>query len=255
MPDEFDPFAPVSGLKDDFSATITDGMFVVDLGNHRASIQIDMDVDDGTTWQLRYGLGPAGDWDTYDGGVSVKHVSGNAKQGFRGDSAYSDFMVHAMEAGARDEMYAVNKLYEGQGPHHAKMWVGFRFHFNVLSRPARVPLNNEDGTPQLDENGKQVWGNGTVNRTLPTKFLGVVGQESLPLASQGGSGPGGDPLDYLDPVTAGKVRQAARDAAKYTDFVDAMLQLTDKDDVAIMDFEQIGQAVADEGWWQRLHNS
>lgn len=257
MPDEFDPYKPGTGLKDDFIGAITDAVFAPDpqTGNCKAIL---MTVDEaGEEYPVNYWLGSG--WDTYDGGATVQHPGGD-RQLFSNQSQYSDFMVHAMEAGAKDVMY--DRLRAGLGPRVAANWLGMKFQWDSLQRPTRRPKVDAEGQPVADENGRQVWENTTTARLLPTKFMGLVGVqgtlEGVAGAGTVASAPSAttnDPLTVLDAVTAAKVRAAAKEAGDYGKFIDAMLALNDTTGTPIMEHAEIGQAVADEGWFTSLHDS
>ncbi len=247
MADEWNPFTPGTGLKDDFDATIIRGQFVPDPQSTRVTLKLWLDCDDGEEYELRLGLG--NDWDTFDGGDSVKHPKGD-RQLFHHNTQYSDFIVHAMNAGAQDAMFAHNKNYNDMGPRFAAFWVGFRFHFNVLQRPSskRSEKVNEDGTKEV------TWEDIEVGRVLPTKYLGIAGDVVVGTDAAAPSAPtNSDPLAVLDQISQGKVRAAAKSAADYGAFIDLMLALTDNNDVPIMDYDDVQRAVADESWYAALH--
>lgn len=239
MSDEFNPYKPGSGLKDDFDGTIVDGTFTTDPQTGSTSIILMVNADDGDEWPARYSTGPG--WESYDGGVTVRHPGG-PKQLFSANSAYSDFMQHAWDAGAKDDM--LTRARSGGGPSAAGNWNGMRFHWDVVERPIRRPEDKEDGS--------RVWVNDVTNRTLPTKYLGLAGSvaDVAPVAIEANVS---DPLSVLDAVTAGKVRTAAKDAATYEQFIDAMLGLCTPSGTPIMEFLEIGTAVADSDWYTALH--
>jgi hypothetical protein len=245
MTDEFNPYKPGSGLKDDFDGTIVDGVFTTDPQTGATSVIIMVQCDDGDEWPGRYGCG--GGWESYDGGVSVRHPGG-PRQLFNAQSAYSDFMQHAWDAGAKDDM--LGRIKTVGGPTVAANWNGMRFHWGVEERPVRRPEDREDGS--------RVWVNATVQRTLPNKYLGLAGvQESLPVSQSDTSAISAqaDPLNVLDAVTAAKVKAAARDSNSYEQFIDKMLGLTNSTGTPIMDFVEIGTAVASSDWYTALHRS
>ena len=246
MPDEYDSFRPGTGLFEG-EATITSAVFTQEAGRDSMTMVMELDTGD----SLRYGCGSG--WTSYDGGESVEHAKG-PRQLFSNQTAYSDFMVHASEAGARDVMVERSKAVEGQGAKHGSTWVGMRFKFQPLERPIRARYNdlNEDGTPH--EKAGQ-WYNSTTNRSLPVEFLGVQDGQSHAGASpapSGGSARASDPLSTLDAVTAAKVRKAAADSPDYNTFVDACLVLTDAEGTAIMENMEIGQALSTPDWYLSL---
>lgn len=249
MTDEFNPYKPGSGLKDDFDGTIVDGVFTTDPQTGNTSIILMVQADDGDEWPGRYGTGSG--WESYDAGVSVKHPGGQ-RQLFNAQSAYSDFMQHAWDSGAKDDM--LERIKTVGGPTVAANWNGMRFHWEVMERPIRRPEDREDGS--------RVWIDATTPRTLPAKYLGMAGiQEAIPGvsstsdtgASASGAKSPADPLTVLDAVTAAKVRQAGKDAPTYEAFIDKMLGLTTTTGTPIMDFVEIGTAVADSNWYTALH--
>jgi hypothetical protein len=215
-----------------------------------------VECDDGEEYPVRYSVGP--NWDTYDAGESVSHPAGQ-RQLFSGNSAYSDFMRSALEAGAKDVLY--QRVKDGQGPRFSANYNGLNFHWEQVERPVRRPRVDDTGARVKDDRGKEVWENATIPRLLPVRFLGLhEGQATLPgvaaaTAVEQGPMADTDPLRTLDPITAGKVRQAAKRAADYVTFVDEMLELTDASDNSIMDHEMIKEALADENWYATLHNA
>jgi hypothetical protein len=106
------------------------------------------------------------------------------------------------------------------------------------------------------EDGSRVWENVEIARTLPSKYLGMIGvQQSLATTTESSSSGGADPLSVLDMVTAAKVKKAAVDATTYEKFIDAMLGLTTAVGTPIMDMVEIGTAVASSDWYEALHRS
>ena len=245
MTDEFNPYKPGSGLKDDFDGVIVDGVFTTDPQSGATSIILMVQADDGDEWPARYGCGNG--WESYDAGVSVKHPGGN-RQLFNASTAYSDFMQHAWDAGAKDDMLA--RIRTVGGPIVAANWNGMKFHWEVLDRETRRPEDREDGS--------RVWMDVKIQRTLPVKYFGMAGvQESLPVSSSSTSAISatGDPLSVLDSVTAAKVRQVAQQAPTYEKFIDGMLALTSAAGTPIMDLVEIGTAVASSDWYEALHSN
>ena len=243
MSDEFDPYKPGTGLKDDFDGYISDANFTTDPQTGRCTLILMFMCDDGEEYPVRYGIGS--EWDTYDGGETVQHPKGE-RQLFNNSTAYSDFMVHAMESGAKEAMYS--RLKAGLGPRAAANWKGFRFHMEVLDRPSRT----------RDQETNE-WKDAIIQRTLPTKFYGIEGQERLDINAAAGTAAAApsattDPLSVLDTVTRAKVVRAAKESDRYETFIDVVLGLCDQADVPIMENAVIGQAVADEEWYNTLRN-
>lgn len=245
MTDEFDPFKPVSGLKSDFDAYIIDANFAP--GDFGTSIILMTDDDD---YPVRYSLGSG--WETYDGGHTVSHPT---DRGFRGGTQYSQFIVHAMEAGAKEIMYERNKMLNNEGPRHASLWVDLGFHWDMVAVPTRVPQQDADGNRVKDDRGRDIWLNTTVDRLLPTRFLGVKGSKptgAVPAPAANTS----DPFSVLDQGTQEKVRAAGEaSGGDYLSFMDAMLELTDSNENSILDVDEIKMAVSDEAWFESWYAS
>lgn len=249
--DEFDPYKPGTGLKDDFNGWIKDGVFASE--QYGTNIILMVECDDGEEYPVRYSVG--GGWDTYDAGETVSHPAGS-RQLFNSSSAYSDFMTFAIEAGAKELLYQRAK--DGLGPRHASNYNGLEFHWEQVDRPVRRPKVDEQGGRVKDDRGREIWENSTAPRLLPVRFIGLHTEQQtllpeIPTPTEPANGT--DPLRGLDAVTAAKVRQAAKRSGDYITFVDEMLELTDGADNSIMDHDEIKEALADESWYAALHNA
>lgn len=180
--DEFDPYAPGTGLKDDFDGTIMDTtMFVKVEGQQNMAFQLQVRADDGEEVEQRYGVG--GEWMTYDGGKTVEHPKGHNRQ-FNGQTAYSQLIVNALMTGpeARELFYAANRNRDNRGPQYAEVWHGMRFHFKIVEVDGqqRVEVQDEAG----NKTGEFEWVARKQNRMFPTAFLGMVGAEGTPAPAQ-----------------------------------------------------------------------
>lgn len=178
--DEFDPYAPGTGLKDDFDGTIRDTtMFVKIEGQQNMAFQLQVRADDGEEVEQRYGVG--GEWMTYDGGKTVEHPKGHNRQ-FNGQTAYSQLIVNALMTEARELFYAANRNHDNRGPQYAEVWHGLRFHFKIVEVDGqqRVEVSDEAG----NKTGEFEWVARKQTRMFPTAFLGIVGQEGTPAPAQ-----------------------------------------------------------------------
>lgn len=255
MTDEFDPYKPGSGLKSDFDGWIKDGVFASE--NYGTNIILMCDCDDGDEYAVRYGIGNG--WESYDAGETVQHPSG-PRQLFSNSTGYSDFMVFAIECGAKDVLY--ERARAGQGPRFAANYNGLGFHWDLVDRPTRTPKTDEMGQRVKDDRGREIWENTTRQRLLPVAFLGVrdtqghlpgSGAAAMSTVVSHPTVAGGDPLAGLDVITQAKVRKAAVSSPDYISFVDVMLELSDADDASIMDHDEIKEALANEDWYASLH--
>jgi hypothetical protein len=246
MADEFDPFRGDTGLFEGLGRI--DGVFFGKQGN-AANLSANVTITDeqGNPHEQFYGLGS--EWQSFDGGESVEHPRGENKS-FSNQSPYFDFITHAMDAGAADEMRRRNRdLFSNHGPMHGKFWQGLVFDFEVVERPGRRP--NEEG----------VWVNSTFNRVLPTKYHGVQGDssatspsaDSVP-SSQSASGSQGSTVNDglgLSETDRAKLKTLAL-SHSYPEFVDAVTDLTDSRGESMVANAPLMQALADEGFYNSL---
>lgn len=160
MSDNYDPFKPDTGLKDDFDGTvITEEFKQSDYGNY--GLVLTVEADDGEVIELRP-LGCGKDWKSVDGGESVEGPS--AKSTFHVNTGMSDWISFAMKAGAEEELRRRSKdEFSGRGPMHAGLWHIMRFHFDVVEQKANRQ-NRET----------KEWEEVTVNVVRPTKYLGTA---------------------------------------------------------------------------------
>jgi hypothetical protein len=246
MPDEFDPYQPnFPNLKNNFDGVVAFGRF--NTGDFGMAYQPILEATDQDIVEPRYGVGRG--WTSADGGATVRHESGRDNVGFDDGTAYMDLIVHMMDAGAKDILY--QRYDAGLGPRFAENYNNLIFHWEITKRPVRRPASNEDGTPKLDEQGRRVWEDQTINRLLPTKYLGVDeahGGVAVPSAATQ------DPLSALSSEDQEKVVRAALDSGSYFQFIDALRGLTDSNGQTMISVEEIRQALATEEWYTSLRD-
>lgn len=175
--DEFDPFAPSTGLPDNVDVEITEAWFGFDpqyMDGQRLLIFMSTKSDDIEYGQngeevLRYSCGKG--WIAEGRGETAVMESGGRK-GFNENSAYFLFIKHAIECDGAEPVLRG----DGRGdPRVASMWAGTKWH--------------------LDRKGHDYGGQiGVITRLMPTKFLGVSGQGQIarpsgPAMKSAGPGP------------------------------------------------------------------
>lgn len=163
MSDTFDPFAPSTGLPDDFDAVIKAAWF-----------EFDPEINSGQTLVLKMEMettaedfGPDGDgkgtlilscgkgWDTQDRGATAVREDGNVRKGFHQSTAYHMFIDGAIKCdGAEKEL----RSSERGDPRKAAMWVGTAWHLKAKD------------VDYGEINGTQV---GVRQKLVPNAFLGL----------------------------------------------------------------------------------
>jgi hypothetical protein len=250
MSEDWGSFTPGGGLKDDYDGFIRAAAFLPSDGE-RTVLVLKVNAVDGEEVVYRVGIG--NDWESFDGGATVRHSSGDGAR-FNSNTHYSDFIVHAVESGAKDVLLQIDKANGGHAAQMAATWVGLGFHWEVKQRPVRVPKRGIDGEIERDDNGRQVWVDGTIARALPTAFLGERDGD-MPSPAPAPSANTASVLSGVGKRLKGQIEDAAKKSDSYQTFIDAMLELTDEDDMPIMERLDIASAAADESWYQSLHNA
>lgn len=303
MPEEYDieSFRPGSNLKEDFDGTITAAAFEKSENAQNYACHMVIMGDDGEEVEGFYGCGS--DWVSYDGGASVEHPKG-ASHKFNNQTAYAEFNVFAMVGfegdvndpnsrplpwpkgnetyqgpGALKVLSERNRAANGRGPQIASTWVGLRFHFDVITRKTyqRKVTKNADGSETTE------WLDSTVERMLPTRFLGLAGgsvgssvttpaqpvaqpapQPAQPVAGQGQAAPqpaaqpapdGGassyPALADLPIVDRAAVIQLAR-TLPFDQFIDRVMGLQVSSGGDMLGQAKVIQALADETMYNAL---
>jgi hypothetical protein len=242
----WDPFKGDTGLKDDYDGTITAAEFLQDQRS-KWTLQLTVHADDDEEPGIRLGL--FGDtWTSYDGGETVEGPTKKAT--FDARSAYHRFMAAAMKAGAEDELRdRSNDIYGGRGPMHAALWVGLRFHFDVIN----VPGNRQN------EAGEWVKAEGGIPVVLPTKFLGTASAPSAtsaaptsspastttPAAQSNGAGSDIHPDDLA-------VLKVHASSLEYAAFADKVMTLNGQDGQSMLKNKPVMAALANKDWYESL---
>jgi len=282
MSEEFDPFAPGSNLKENFDGTITSVKFEKQENGDNYTAHMIVHADDGDEPESFLSLGR--DWVSYDGGRSVEHPRGNNSK-FNAQTTYSEFIVFAMGGfdgdtddenartvnvekglGAAQVMRERNRQLDNRGPQMADLWLGLRFHFDVVKRKSRQRVVTKTETGEKVE-----WTDGTTDRMLPVRFLGVQGvQQTMvvdpvqpsvsavaataapPPAAAPTSGNVTHPaLASLSPEDQAKLRELAR-STDFGGFVDGVMGLQTSNGSSMLEIPPIIQALADETFYASL---
>jgi hypothetical protein len=226
----YDPFAPDTGLKEDFDGVIESALFVQ---NDSAAWQLQLVIkaDDGDEITPKYNLGAKSGVVSYDGGETVSPPRPNFK--FNNNVSYWKFMQQCFEAGAGDVLRERSEgLYDNQGPFHANLWKGLRFHYDVImDTTAREPDPDKEGSWRAVPGGRAVM--------IPTKYLGssvtVNAQPSL-----------------MDAADEEAVKVAARMSDSWKDFAETVSQITDANGQPLAKNRAVMAQLADQSWYESL---
>lgn len=170
MSNDFDPFAPSTGLPDDFDAVVKAAWFEFDPEfNNGQSLVLKMtlqtDIEDfgpdGPTGDLLFSVGKG--WTTNDRGATAVREDGKSK-GFHQSTAYHMWIDGAIKCDGAEK---VLRSAERGDPRTAAMWVGTGWHVN---------------RKEVDYGGEI----GKKDKLVPTKFLGVA--NDLMELTRGGGG-------------------------------------------------------------------
>jgi hypothetical protein len=279
MSEEFDPFAPGSNLKENFDGAITSVKFEKQENGDNYTAHMIVHADDGDEPEMFLSLGR--DWVSYDGGRSVEHPRGNNTK-FNAQTTYSEFIVFAMggfsgDAGDENErpvnvekglgaaqvMRERNRQLDNRGPQMADLWLGLRFHFDVVKRKSRQRV-----VTKTETGDKVEWTDGTTDRMLPVRFLGVQGvQQAMDVTATAptssptpASSPSPPPtsgnvshpaLASLSPEDQEKIRALAR-GTDFGGFVDGVMGLQTSNGSSMLEIPPIIQALADESFYVSL---
>lgn len=207
----FNIFEPDTGLKEDYDGTIVDASFVQG-DNLGWSLQLTILADDGDEITPKFSLGAKSGFTSYDGGETVQGPSPTTK--LKESTSFYKFMNQCAKAGAAEDMKnRSDTLYDERGPLHAKFWVGFRFHFDVImDKTARRP-NDETGQWDLvrDATGAVVG----APISIPTRYLGI------------GSVDNGHQSSLMDNADLETITHLASITDDFTSFAQAVLDMKD----------------------------
>jgi hypothetical protein len=198
LSDTFDPFAPSTGLPDDFDAVIKSAWFEFDPEFNNGQTLVlkmeletsDEDFGDHGTGELLLSCGKG--WETPDRGATAVRDDGNERKGFHQSTAYFLWIDGAIKCDGAEK---VLRTAERGDPRKAAMWIGTAWHVN---------------RKQIDYKGDI----GVKDKLVPTRFLGEATALAQVVAGNnatGGSnaGGGGAPTKKV----AGPVAKAAKKAA------------------------------------------
>lgn len=195
---EFDPFAPSTGLPDDFDAVVKSAWFEFDpeFNNGQTLVlKMELETDDEDfgeqgTGELLLSCGKG--WTTNDRGATAVRDDGNLRKGFHQSTAYHLWIDGAIKCdGAEKVLRSV-----GRGdPRNAAMWIGTGWHVN------RKVVNYGGDIGEKD-------------KLVPTSFLGEVTSILDVQRGSGGSGTAGGPQKAAGPVAKAPVAKKAAPVKK-----------------------------------------
>jgi len=168
-----DEFSWDSGLKEDWDGVVKDSIFIQqDRGNY--ALQLISLADDGEEVvhrPLSVGGADKG-WHSYDGGETIVGATENQK--YHARSSVAGFIDAAAKSGAEAELRRRSTgLYGSRGPYHAALWVGLRFHWDV------VTVIQQRQNQQTKE-----WEDTQVQIMVPTRYLGTAEMQQQQLQPQ-----------------------------------------------------------------------
>jgi hypothetical protein len=260
--DNWDPFKPGTGLKDDYDGTVKEAEFVQTQQGSWA-LNLTIEAEDGDSPELRLGVGgKASGWTSFDGGETIEN-EGKARATFNERTGYARFIGAAMKSGAEDVLRSRStELYGGRGPMNAGLWVGLAFHFEVVHVPSQRP--DEEGTWKDVEGG--------IPTVLPVKYLG----DSVPqpgksagtgdvktgrASTKGNPGSSQSTQSSLTNSESGLpaihhqdliiLHQLANDL-DYGSFVDQVMTLKDQGGVSMTRNKAVMAKLGDESWYEEL---
>lgn len=226
----YDPFQPDTGLKEDFDGVIESALF---RQNDQAAWQLQLVIhaDDGEDVTPTFNLGAKSGVVSYDGGETISPPRPNFK--FNQNVGFSKMMKTYMAVpGAADVLYdRSNKLYDGLGPFHANLWVGLRFHWDVI-----MDLEGR----RMDEDTKEFKKvPGGVAVMVPTEFLGVATTTSATPTL----------MDFAD---LEQVASIAKTSGSWKEFAEAVSQIKDAHGQPLAKNPQFAAQLGDVGWYESL---
>lgn len=187
----YDPFEGVSGGFESGTFTFLGASFGSDArykgdGSYPVvGIIHNLNEDSGTEDDFLLSIGTG--WEPRDDGARVVRADGSEPRGFIKSTAYQQFLIAAVEAGAGD-------VIRGRGmPWEAAIWTGLRFEMERFD--------------YKDMNGKDRW------RPQPSKYLGLAdASEAAPAADDG---------------VLAKLHELAFASATHEDFVEASFAIVE----------------------------
>lgn len=163
---EHDPFHLDTGLKDDYDGTVIDEWFgTTDNAGDTLFLFLKIAADDGEEVERRYSCGDG--WQTFDGGVTAEHAT---RKFFQNNSNIGLLVTRAFSIGAEEQLRKRSAELNNLGPKHAKLWHGFRGHWNVESETFKIK-DRDEGSETFGQMVER-----TSNRLLPTSFEAFVEQ-------------------------------------------------------------------------------
>ena len=245
-----DEFTGDSGLKDDYDGVIVESEFEQsERGNWQLHIKVA--ADDGDEVEYRYSVGGKDKgWTSYDGGETIQGATPKSK--FHDNSGYQQFIYKVMDTEAADELRERSaSLYERRGPFHAALWMGLRFHWDVVTEKGRRA--NEAGD----------WEERDVQVSRPTKFLGVTSLEGgQPKPAKSNITP--MPTQAQTPSTNGAVEISEGDLKILTRlavtndtheaFVDAVMEASGANGESFLKNKPVMKAVGKKDWYESVRS-
>lgn len=241
-----DEFTGDSGLKDDWDGTITEAEFEQgQRGNWQLKLHVAADDQDDQEFIYSVGGKDKG-WSSFDGGETIQGPSAKAR--FHVKSGIQKFIDAAMKTDASEELKQRSKnLYDSRGPFHAALWVGLKFHWDVVE---------EDGQ-RSDSEG--VWHDEKVQAVRPTRFLGA-GTAATSTSSSGpatttngtaaASSNGSTATDSISEADLKTLTRLAKMHDDHGEFVDAVMDESSESGEKFIKNKPIMKLIGKKDWYQ-----
>lgn len=240
-----DEFTGDSGLKDDYDGTITTAEFEQsERGNWQ--LRLVVSADDGEEVPYLYSVGGKDKgWQSFDGGETIQSPS--AKSRFHVNSAMQKLIDRVMAIPEASEVLRERSAttFDHRGPFHAALWLGLRFHWDVVTEKQNRP---KEGTDEWEERDVQV--------SRPTRFLGeakgkVSGSTGTANSTSTPASPSTNGNTSTD-ITEEDLKLLTRLAATnetYEEFVDAAMDATGSNGETFLKNKPVMKLVSKKDWY------
>lgn len=158
------------------------------------------------------------------------------KQRFHERSSIQQFINAALKAGAEDELRERSaKLFNRRGPMFAALWLGLRFHWDVV----------KEATQRQNQVTKE-WEDAEVSILRPTRYLGKATSTSTPTPLAPASNGEISETDMTD------LRLLAMNHEEWGDFCDSVMKATDTTGTPYVKNPAIRKNLSKKDWYESL---
>lgn len=257
MSEQYDPFHLDSGVKENFDGTVVDGHFgKTDSAGDTLFLMLKILADDGEEVDRRFSCGEG--WQTFDGGATAEH---STRKYFSNNSNLGILVTKAFATGGEDALRKRSAELDDRGPRDARLWVGFRAHWDV----ERETFKMKDNDAKSETFGQMVERERVL--VIPTAFIDMIqpaaaqqagsqAAQAPPTISGSGESSGdsaavGEIPPAFATVNAG-MQQMIRSLAKqhpYTDWIDKVMSLP-----GVIENDKLMAGISDEAFYTQLRD-